>query len=167
MDIFKEQIVKIRRTGKTFILSTLVWLGAMMITAILLMIIPTLAVLIAALLFYAALHINQRFNVEYEYILTNGDLDVDKILSQRSRSRIFTIKCAEIEAVGEYKQGMKLGENNVYMCCNPDDEAFYLRARDKKGKPICIVFAPNEKMQEAIKPYLPRIIQLGAFKRAE
>ena len=165
MDTYKEQIVKIKRTGSSFMLSTLVWFLALSITAVLIMFIPRLAVLIAALLFYGAIYVNQRFNIEYEYILTNGELDVDKILAQRSRSRLFTLKCADIEAVGQYKKGMKLGEQ-VYMCCNADDEdAFFLRARDKKGKPICVVIAPNEKMKDAIKPYLSRIIQRNAFEK--
>ncbi|MBE6767254.1 MAG: hypothetical protein IKL62_00375 [Clostridia bacterium] len=164
MDTYKEQIVKIRRTGASFMLSTLVWFCAMAITAVLILLIAKLAVIIAFLLFYGAMYITQRFNIEYEYILTNGELDVDKILAQRSRSRLFTIKCADIEAIGRYQKGMKLGEQ-VYMCCNADDEAYYMRARDKKGKPICIVIAPDEKMKQAIKPYLSRIIQREAFEK--
>lgn len=161
MDTFKEQIVKIRRTRSSFYLSALVWFLAMALTTVLLMIIPTLAVLIAFLLFYGSMNITQRFNIEYEYILTNGELDVDKIVAQRSRTRLFTIKCADIEAVGKYIKGMKLSENGtVYICCNEDDEnAYFFRARDTKGKAICIVMAPDEKMINAIKPYLSRIIQ--------
>ncbi len=167
MDTFKEQIVKIRRTRASFLLSALVWFVAMALTAVLLMIIPTLAVLIAFLLFYGSLHLTQRFNIEYEYILTNGELDVDKIVAQRSRTRLFTLKCADIEAVGEYKSGMQLGER-VFTCCNPDDEgAFFLRARDTSGKALAVVITPNEKMQEAIKLYLPRIIQRNAFEISE
>ena len=161
MDIFKEQIVKIKRTPASFMLSVLIWFAAMALTAVLIVFLHELAVLIAFALFYGSIHLTQRFNVEYEYILTNGELDVDKILAQRTRTRLFTLKCSDIEAVGKYTNGMKLNENGtVYMCCNPDDEdAYFFRARDKKGKPLCIVMAPNEKMKEAIKPYLSRIIQ--------
>ncbi len=163
MDTFKEQIVKMPRTRGTFLLSALVWFLAMALTAVLLMIIPTLAVLVAFLLFYGAINITQRFNIEYEYILTNGELDIDKITAQRSRTRLCTFKCADVEAVGAYNKGMPLGERS-FICCNTNEEgAYFLRARDAKGKILTLVFAPNEKMQEAIKVFLPRIIQRDAF----
>lgn len=162
MDTFKEQLVKIKSTPKTILLSALIWIAAIAITAVALLFLAQLAVLVAFLLFWGAIKLSKKLSIEYEYILTNGDLDVDKIMGQAERKRICSIKCSDIEAVGKYSPGMQLPQN-VIVCCNPDDESYFLRGRDSKGNAVCIVIAPNEKMKEAIKAFIPRIIQRDAF----
>ncbi len=162
MDTFKEQLVKIKATPKTIFLRVALWFAAIVITAVAFMFLAQLAVLVAFLLFWGVIKLSQRLSIEYEYILTNGDLDVDKIMGQAERKRICSIKCADVEAVGKYSAGMQLPQNVVF-CCNPDDESYFLRGRDLKGNAVCVVIAPNDKMKEAIKAYIPRIIQRDAF----
>ncbi len=165
MDTFNEQIVKIRPTAKTTALRMLVWVAAIAISTLLIVnfeYLRGIIVLLEFVLFYGAWKLSQQFSIEYEYILTNGDLDIDKITAQSSRKRIFTIKCGEIEAVGKYQKGMQL-HGKLYMCCNESDDAYYIITRDKTEGTICLVFAPDEKLQSAIKLFLPRIIQKDAF----
>lgn len=166
MDTFNEQIIKIRKSGKTIMLQLLIWLAAVLVLTLLFMFafkfVGTFIVLIAFLIFWGAQKLSQRFNVEYEYIFTNGDLDIDKITNRSDRNRILTIKCAEVEALGKYQQGMKLN-GKLFVCCNENDDSYYLIAREKDEGTVCLVFAPNEKMKKGIKPFLPRILQFGAF----
>ncbi len=162
MDTFKEQIIKIKGNVKTVMLQALIWVAALFLTTLVFMFLGQLGILIGFLFFYGAWHLSQRFSIEYEYILTNGDLDIDKIMAQRTRKRLCTIKCADIESMGKYAPGMPLGKDAL-ICCNADDEAYFLRARDSKGNAVCIVIAPNDKMKAAIKTYVPRIIQRDAF----
>ncbi len=166
MDTFNEQIVKINNTPKTIALKVLIWIAAIMGCGVLvyfIKIMGALAAVVAFLLFKGAVKLSGLLNIEYEYILTNGELDVDKIIAQNSRKRLFTIDCKEIEAIGKYRAGMKLN-GKLFMCCNEKDEAYYIVARNKQGEQICLVFAPGEKLKNGIKIFLPRFIQKGAFE---
>lgn len=162
MDTFKEQLIKIKSTPKTVILRILMWVAAIAVSAVALMFLAQLAVIVAFFLFWGVIKLSRKLSIEYEYILTNGDLDIDKIMGQAERRRVCSIKCSDIESVGKYSDGMSLGQNAVF-CCNTDDERYYLRGHDSKGASVCVVIAPNEKMKEAIKAFIPRIIQRDAF----
>lgn len=166
MDTFNEQIVKINHGAKNIFLKILLWAVALFLTFVTFMFIKylnTIAVIIVGALFYGAYKISTRLNVEYEYTLTNGELDVDKIVAQSTRRRIVTLKCSDIEKVGKYSDGLKV-HGKFLMCANPSDKAFYVLARDTKNEAVCLVMEPNDKMKNGIKGYLPRIIQKGAFE---
>ena len=45
--------------------------------------------MVIVLIFYIAYRINTSFDVEFEYILTNGELDIDKITHKRRRKRTY------------------------------------------------------------------------------
>lgn len=163
MDIFKEQIIKIKPTLKTAAIKVLIWAAAAMILAAVIYFGFGQFLPIAAIgLFWGALTLCRKLDVEYEYILTNGDLDIDKIIGKRERKRILALKCADIEKIGKYNGEMKL-PGKLFICCNPGDEAYYIIARERDEGTVCIVMAPDDKMKEAIKHFVPRIIQMGAF----
>ncbi len=166
MDVFNEQIVKIKSGAKNISLKILLWLAALLLVFLTFLFIDylnTIAIIIIGGLFYGAYKLSSRLNVEYEYILTNGELDVDKIVAQSTRRRMVTIKCSDIEKVGKYSAGLKT-HGKFLMCCNPSENAFYVLARDTKNEAVCLVMEPNDKMKNGIKGYLPRIIQKGAFE---
>ncbi len=166
MDTFNEQIIKINNTPKTILLKILIWIAAVIgcgVLAYFIKIIGALAAVVAFLLFKGAVKLTGLLSIEYEYILTNGELDVDKIIAQNSRKRLLTIDCSEIEALGKYKSGMKLS-GKLFMCCNEKDDAYYVVARSKQNEQVCLVFAPGEKLKNGIKIFLPRFIQKGAFE---
>ena len=166
MDVFNEQIVKIKSGAKNISLKILLWLAALFLVFLTFLFIDylnTIAIIIIGGLFYGAYKLSSRLNVEYEYILTNGELDVDKIVAQSTRRRMVTIKCSDIEKVGKYSAGLKT-HGKFLMCCNPSENAFYVLARDTKNEAVCLVMEPNDKMKNGIKGYLPRIIQKGAFE---
>jgi hypothetical protein len=50
-------------------------------------------------LIYFGIRVATSRNVEYEYIVTNGDLDIDMIVAKRKRKRIFSANCKEFEIV--------------------------------------------------------------------
>lgn len=162
MDIFKEQIVKINGTAVGLVLRVLIWFVAVILAVAALVFLGGFGALIGFGLLYGAWFLAQHFSIEYEYILTNGDLDIDKITAKRTRKRLCTIKCSEIESIAKYTQGMQLNKD-VLVCGNLDNDAYYLRARTIKGAAVSVIISPNEKMKEAIRTYIPRIIQRDAF----
>ena len=62
---------------------------------------PALVALIAWVGYRAYL----MFNVEYEYIVTNGELDIDRIIARRGRKRMINIKTNAYELIAPYDDG--------------------------------------------------------------
>jgi len=107
MDIFMEKIVKRRKNIKDQLLTAGVIFGTLVLMLIALNIQALAAMgfnmLIVVGLGYAAYLIITSRNIEYEYAVTNGDLDIDKIISQRKRKRIFSANCKSFEIVAKVK----------------------------------------------------------------
>ncbi|MDF2881342.1 MAG: hypothetical protein K0R54_1899 [Clostridiaceae bacterium] len=99
MDNFYEQLVTTSKTIKyrTAGIAAIVLCIMGILAEIVGQLIPGLIIIaLAALLYY-----NKKiFYVEYEYAFTNGDVDIDKILEKKNRSKIisFNIKDCELLA---------------------------------------------------------------------
>lgn len=116
---------------------------------------------------YAAYVVMRNFNIEYEYIFTNGDLDIDIIKSRKVRKRLTNLNTKQIEI-------MARKENDVYKR-DFESEAIakkYDAVYDpSKGGIFCIIynvdgvrtlltFQPPEKLAEAMKKMNPRAVVL-------
>jgi hypothetical protein len=53
-------------------------------------------------------------NVEYEYIVTNGEMDVDMIQSKTNRKRLISFKCSEIERIEPYVKGSSIYDRETF-----------------------------------------------------
>ena len=101
MDTFMEKIVAKKQTPKDMLTKAGIII-AIPVVYILIMNIPVISqflsglwlFLIAALI-YGGYHLIRSRNIEYEYIVTNGDLDIDKIIARRKRKRIFSANCKD------------------------------------------------------------------------
>ena len=166
MDTFFEQIVKVRRTGGQVagIIGILLLLFVVLF-ALVFIALPYIGSFVVLLGFgacWGAYKLIQRSSVEYEYIFTNGDLDVDKIIARSSRKRVASVKCAAVERYGKYNPAARPSDSvkKIYMCCDADDpEAKYLIAPTKKEGTVMIVFAPDERLRGVIEKAIPRIAQ--------
>lgn len=163
MDTFFEQIIKIKLTGKVkaiivgailldLVIVALVTLFALMFLS------PAFTFLVVVAVVYGSYKLLSSLSVEFEYIFTNGDLDVDKITAKTSRKRMVSIKCSKIEKYGEYKGQPAPGSvKQVYNFCNPDSEGqMYMIAENRGEGTVMIIFAPDERIREAIEKYVPR-----------
>jgi hypothetical protein len=88
-------------------------------------------------------------------------MDVDKIIAQRRRKRLASVKLREVEAFGRYNPDEHSTVSNKILACDSphNPELWYC----KKGQTF-IVFNANDKMLEAIKKFLPGTILREAFK---
>lgn len=169
MDIFKEQIVEIKPTVKTTIMKILIYtvailfaLGALFFSFIR----PSLA-MIAMLLGAGAIFLGykfaSKFNIEYEYINTNGEIDIDCIINKKDRQRMATFKCSDIEDLQKYNPNIhkfsKANGRDVYFACSPDDNSFALKIKHPKKSYYTLVFAPNEEFKESMRKFLPYILK--------
>ena len=174
MDDFFEQIVEIKRTAKDYILLIGVWLLAILLsTVVVAFTFATFAILGPIVLFpiigaaYIAYKLSMRFFTEYEYIITNGTMDIDKIIAKSSRKRMASFEISWVESLEKYNPQNKITGNfeRIVYACNVDDPNAYKMVLMKEGiGKQCIVFSPNEKIKSATVKYLPRYIANSAFK---
>lgn len=166
MDTFFEQIVKVRRTGKeiAIVIATLLGAGLLLCVAGFFMLTSYMPVafLVGFGVCWGAYKLVMMTSIEYEYIFTNGDLDIDKITARASRKRLISIVCSKTERYGNYNPAVRPSDSvkKVYMLCDADDpNAKYLIAPNKKEGLVMIVFAPDERMRGVIEKAVPRIAQ--------
>ena len=155
MDIFIEQLYEMRQTGSSLLKKiAILALGAILIFALLfvaIFIYPPLASVLFLLAFgvaYLAYFLCGRLNVEYEYILTSGIIDIDRITNRRNRKRMLSFNCADINGIGSIER-MPQGREVKCFCSKGD--GLYFSVGDK-----IIVFAPNEKFRSEMGKVLPR-----------
>lgn len=172
MDIFIEQIIKRKKDGKDYaFIAGLITAGIILSLAAALLIgrysIGIAFILIAAVWYVEYLLIHTR-NLEYEYILTNSDLDVDKIVAKRGRKRIVSINlkeiiiCANVEDsrfVHEYQNTANLTKT-VDVIGNKADGNIYFVDYHLDGENIRVLFQPNEKLEDALRTLNPRYIHI-------
>ena len=168
MDTFFEQITAIRESGKEISLIISIWLAALLLSAAAFLFLGTLGLIIIFGIGYGAWWLSSKFNVEYEYIVTNDTLDIDKITNKSSRKRVSSINISKVERLEKFNPSLiqNAPKESLVFACNQDDEnAFLMVSSDEGAKPTYIVFAPNEKIQNGIKKSLPKFLAISAFKK--
>ena len=167
-DIYLEYILKKKKTGgQKAIIAVIIFAAIIVSLALLLLIFATATALsgtqFGSFSFSIGLVLMSMQNIEYEYILTNSEIDIDKIMSKKARKRIasFDFKeiniCANIndnEHNHDYKNvtvsktfdvtGDK-SRGNVYFVDYSQDSENYR-----------VLFQPTSKMIESIKRFNPR-----------
>jgi len=103
------------------------------------------------------------FNVEFECTVTNGTLDVDKIVARKSRKRLGSIQAKNLEIVApytnEYKAQYETGnfkETIDARAIETDVEGVWFAIGEMSGKGrIRILFEPSEKMLYIFEKNVP------------
>lgn len=162
MDVFCEYIVKVKKNPVELTISALGIILAVILLGFSLFFLFTpfssFVLLIDAGVVYGAYILITHYNVEYEYILTNGDIDIDKITAKRKRKRVLSFSTKEFEIVAPYKQGENY--TNVLDLGTRNYENAYYAVFSKDGQKKTLVFNPPQKMIEAMKTYSPRTVHL-------
>lgn len=170
MDTFFEQITAVKKSGKDIAAITGIWLLAFIICFLLVLFMGYLGsfsfLLIAGALF-GAFKLSCRFNVEYEYIVTNGTMDIDKIINKSSRKRVLSFELVTVSRLEKFNQGLLSSVNSkeIVTACNLNDPDAYLMVSSTEGKGTSyLIFAPDERVRGAIVKFVPKFIANSAFK---
>ena len=170
MDTFFEQIIAVKKNGKALAAIIGIWLAAFLVCFVLIMFMGVLgafSLLLAAGVLFGAYKLSVRFNVEYEYIVTNGTMDIDKIINKSSRKRILSFELATVSRIEKFNpaQISSVNAKELFITCNADDPAAYLMVSSTEGKGTSyLVFAPDERVRSAIVKFVPKFISNSAFK---
>lgn len=170
MDTFFEQIIAMKKGAKQILALTGIWLAFLIIAAVAILFIGVIGMmfdLIIIFLFgYLAYFLSSKLFIEYEYIITNGSFDIDKIIAKKKRKRIASFELSDVESITRYNRNARINSESglVFDVCNVDDEAYEMRVSSKKGGSLKVIFAPNERMKGAVVKFIPKYIANSAFK---
>lgn len=163
MDIFMEKIVKKRKDIKDNLLSVAIIFGALILIFIALnvQVLAGVGLFIVVGIGYVAYLLLTSRNIEYEYAVTNGDLDIDKIIAQRKRKRIFSANCKNFEIVARvkshhYTQQYRNFKNKIDCSSFIENDDVYFVVLQYKNEQTILYFEPTEKMLNSFKTFIPR-----------
>ncbi|NJD03485.1 MAG: hypothetical protein FIA99_13030 [Ruminiclostridium sp.] len=170
MDVFMEKIV----TKKKDIKDNLITAGIILSTIIVIFISMNIPIIyqmqiglfIVAGLIYLAYRLITSRNVEYEYVVTNGELDIDKIISRRKRKRIFSSSCKEFDIVARVKsnsfsQSVQSIKNRIDASSSLDSPDAFFATLNYKGEKTLVIFEPDEKMLNNFKFFIARKVLMN------
>jgi hypothetical protein len=157
--VFVEQLVKRRKGPKEWAIRIAVIFAALAVCAAAFIFLGAFALVAPIAAGFGVYYILASLNVEYEYCLTNDELDIDCIYNKARRKRKYSCSI-----------------RNAEIFCRADDQtslARFTRAKRVKdfssgaGKPNTyafiindakIIIEPDERFLEAVKKYLtPRV----------
>ncbi len=165
-DIFIEQLVIQKTLPKNKVIKLGIWLLALVLFiafSYLSFFIGSVATILAVGGLVGAWYLCQLFNLEYEYIYLNGEIDFDKIMGRRKRKRVFTVRVSSFEDFGLYtttfdQSSFDIKYNFAENLCETD---YYMTFRNKEGKNCLLFFSPNEKLAAELNKEYGRKIRFG------
>ena len=166
MDTFVEQIVKKKKSGKDKVLI----FGSIFLYAVLLIVgfpiafiyLQFFAVIIFGGLGYGLWWLLTSQNVEYEYSVTNGDIDIDQITAQRKRKRLVSVAGSKIESLQPYRHeefaSRPFGRRVIVAPSLNEPELWCFTYHSKKSGHTLVVFQPEQRVLNALKAGLSALV---------
>ncbi len=160
MDTFFEQIIKIKKTAKTFLGYAMITLAALILIAASWIFLRDLTIVVAALVVWGAFKLYEMLDIEYEYIITNSSFDIDKISAKSSRKRIFSFDLTNVERVEKYRKDMPQDIiKDAALTCNGDENDAIVLVIHPEGKAKkTVIIAPDQRMRQAMKKFMPKYV---------
>lgn len=166
MDNFAEQLVKKNLTASEKTKHTVITVAGIIGTLIFILfglltlgrpVLSVIGFILAMGAGYGTFNTIQSSYIEYEYAFTNGELDVDKIIAKKKRKALISIEVNKFTAFGKYSDDIEEPEN-ITVVMSSDNIAsheYYADFQHEDYGLTRLVFAPNEKILDNIKRYLP------------
>ena len=163
-DVFKEQIVKRKPTAIDFLKRIVLIFGVIAVFVVSSSIVPPHMMTIPLLLTFGAgfgaWYLMSFINLEYEYVITSGDLDIDVIYNRSRRKRIFSMRVSDIELMIPISDNTRIGEINDGVQKTRDfssgvtTENTYVFVTNHHGQRTKVIMEPNEMMLKAFSASL-------------
>lgn len=164
-DLYTEVIVKRKPTVKDIILKSLLIAGSVLaLLAFVGMGIIGFVIFIAFAI--ADYFLLPTFNLEFEYLYVNGELDIDKIMSKQKRKRAYSADVSNLEllapsnshALDSYNRNNSI-KTLDFSSRDPQNKTYTMIIKGEKGLER-VIFEPNDIMLNDIKRVRPREVNL-------
>ena len=162
MDMFAEYIVKRKKEAVHYIQAVLYVLAALLISVVIFIlgipfpVISSIVTLLIAGVWYGAVMLIKNKNIEYEYALTNGELDVDRIIARRKRKRILSVHCRIFEIFAPLEDEKYSAYKNIKtidVAREKNSATAYFAVFEQGGEKTCLIFETSLNMRNIIKKY--------------
>lgn len=160
-DVFKEQLVKKIPSLKDKLIKAALIMAGFFITVIVAFLMFELVPIVVAAIAFGIYYVFVRLNKEFEYIFTNGDLDIDCIYGKSRRKRMLSCDIKEIMFMTHasnrnYDHERELATAKTVMDCSSgiQNDNTYIILTLYKGNRVKLLIEPNETLLKAIQPYL-------------
>lgn len=164
MDNFYEQFVSTKESGLYKLAKILVYfLGGL--SALYLFVGNFIFCIISAAGALLCYFSKKQLYVEYEYIYTNGDIDIDKIMNKAKRKRAVSFNLRDIERIApldsdDIKYSDFKPENTFDFFTDKNESKKYAVLLVKGGQKIQINFVPDEEFLKLCFTKNPRKVKL-------
>lgn len=164
-DLYTELIVKRKKTAADTVKKALLIAGTVVgVLAFFTMGIIGLVILVA--FGVADYFLLPTFDVEYEYIYVNGELDVDKIMSKQKRKRVYSMDIKKLELMApsnshvlDYHNQNKNLKTLDFSSGEEGAKTFTMIVKGEKGMEK-VIFEPNDVIVKDMKRIAPREVNL-------
>ncbi|MBC7960135.1 MAG: hypothetical protein H7X94_09730 [Vallitaleaceae bacterium] len=159
-DLFNEQLVTKESSPKDLAKKVGIISFAVVLAFAILALIPSILLIVLIIEGLILVFLFRRFNVEYEYILTNYELDIDRIYNKMKRKKGISIDVKRFSIVvpvlkKEYENELSKVDKVLDFSSGVVKENTYAAIYTMDGKRIKLIFEPNEKLLKSIKMYCP------------
>lgn len=166
MEVFIEKMVKKKYSARDYLIIAGIVLGVVAL-ALLMGMFPFFTgsliylLIIAFAAYWGWVLASNLINVEFEYIVTNDELDIDTIINRRKRKRIFSASCKDFEIIAKkqseyYTQNYDSIEKKIMAVTEPNATDIFFAVLNYKGARTIVYFEPDERMLEAFRNYIPK-----------
>ena len=164
MDSYVEYLVKKKNGPTTIILQILIVMATAFGVAAVMFFLGGVGAIVATAALYGGYYAVTAQNLEYEYLFTNGEIDVDKIVAKRKRARLLNFECRDIEKMEELNERNEKkvpGVQRIIACSVGDKAPIYvIDVRHKKLGKVQVIINLSDEMKEAMKPMVSRTVGL-------
>lgn len=167
-DVFVEQLVKRKKGTKDYLmiaLAVIVYLAIIYLCLLFFQYTAPFIIIIFALITWLLWRFITSRNIEYEYICTNGYLDIDAIVNKKKRDRKISMDAKDMEIVAEvsdraynsYKNNDNYKTKDFSTNTGSEDVWFFAGNYDDE---LCLVlFEPEERIIKDLKRHNPRVVK--------
>ncbi len=161
MDTFREQIVKQKMDLTRMAIVVAGVFGALALCAAVFYFIPILLLPVAAGCAYGLYWLVTSQSWEVEYAVTNGDIDIDRIVARRTRKTIVRVRGEKIEQLLPIaKRDPKKKYDRVVMAARtPSTATWFFTYHGKSGSTI-VLFEPDQQLLKALHDGTSRLVQI-------
>lgn len=167
-DTFKEYLIKQKKSSKDTILQAAIVIATVILVGILFVVGGSFIgpILIIAVVFGAGF-LFSKFSREYEYILTNNELDIDVIYNKAKRKRVMTIDMKKIDimaSIEDQNHKADINKSNAKLINASDNnnkgDTYAIIVQKETG--LCkVLITPNESFLKELHRQAPHKV----FKR--
>lgn len=174
MDKFVEQIEKKAKDMKDFLIKLATVSAVVILTLFCLALASFINFYFAMIAFFVLIggiyviwYVFSSLKVEYEYSTISGSITISKIMAKRKRKNVVAFEASQIEDLFKYDNrdfDARL-YSHVYNLrgASSENQAYAAVFNSEKHGRSVVLFTPNEKFLEAMKPYLPRQLVINLF----